>query len=125
MTTTNVDLDRDSIGRIDTTDQLTDVLAIPEPLGDHVVVISFAQRDRDGCGVIDEDREVVGVADLVLERDVAQPEREAGAPEAEVEAARRPVEARSVGPPAIDASTVLSGTRALPPSGVSRSMHRL
>jgi glucose/mannose-6-phosphate isomerase len=34
MTTTNLQLDRESIGRIDTTDQLTDVLAIPEHLRD-------------------------------------------------------------------------------------------
>src|SRR6476659_10592256 len=34
MTTTNLELDRESIGRIDTTDQLTDVLAIPEHLRD-------------------------------------------------------------------------------------------
>jgi len=43
MTTTNVELDRDSIGRIDTTDQLTDVLAIPEHLRDALWKAESAQ----------------------------------------------------------------------------------
>ena len=34
MTTTNLELDRETIGRVDSTDQLTDVLAIPEHLRD-------------------------------------------------------------------------------------------
>src|SRR3954466_13550063 len=44
MTTTNLELDRDSIGRIDTTDQLTDVLAIPEHLRDALWKAEAAQR---------------------------------------------------------------------------------
>src|SRR4051794_41695905 len=43
MSTTNVQLDRDSIGRIDTTDQLTDVLAIPEHLRDALWKAESAQ----------------------------------------------------------------------------------
>jgi glucose/mannose-6-phosphate isomerase len=43
MTTTNVDLDRESIGQIDTTDQLTDVLAIPEHLRDALWKAESAQ----------------------------------------------------------------------------------
>jgi glucose/mannose-6-phosphate isomerase len=43
MTTTNLQLDRESIGRIDTTDQLTDVLAIPEHLRDALWKVESAQ----------------------------------------------------------------------------------
>ncbi|WP_027006531.1 bifunctional phosphoglucose/phosphomannose isomerase [Conexibacter woesei] len=43
MTTTNVDLDRESIGQIDSTDQLTDVLAIPEHLRDALWKAESAQ----------------------------------------------------------------------------------
>src|SRR3954469_12843749 len=43
MTTTNLELDRDSIGQIDTTDQLTDVLAIPEHLRDALWKAESAQ----------------------------------------------------------------------------------
>jgi len=43
MTTANLDLDRESIGRIDTTDQLTDVLAIPEHLRDALWKVESAQ----------------------------------------------------------------------------------
>ncbi|MET0600567.1 MAG: bifunctional phosphoglucose/phosphomannose isomerase, partial [Baekduia sp.] len=43
MTTTNLELDRDSIGRIDSTDQLTDVLAIPEHLRDALWKAESAQ----------------------------------------------------------------------------------
>jgi glucose/mannose-6-phosphate isomerase len=43
MTTTNSELDRDSIGRIDSTDQLTDVLAIPEHLRDALWKAESAQ----------------------------------------------------------------------------------
>jgi glucose/mannose-6-phosphate isomerase len=43
MTTTNSELDRDSIGRVDSTDQLTDVLAIPEHLRDALWKAESAQ----------------------------------------------------------------------------------
>src|SRR4051812_49833785 len=43
MTTTNLQLDRESIGRIDSTDQLTDVLAIPEHLRDALWKVESAQ----------------------------------------------------------------------------------
>jgi glucose/mannose-6-phosphate isomerase len=43
MTTTNVQLDRESISRIDSTDQLTDVLAIPEHLRDALWKTESAQ----------------------------------------------------------------------------------
>lgn len=43
MTTTNLQLDRDTIGRVDTTDQLTDVLAIPEHLRDALWKTDSAQ----------------------------------------------------------------------------------
>src|SRR4051795_2996372 len=43
MTTTNLVLDRESIGRTDTTDQLTDVLAIPEHLRDALWKVESAQ----------------------------------------------------------------------------------
>src|SRR3954466_16433027 len=43
MTTTNLQLDRESIGRIDSTDQLTDVLAIPEHLRDALWKAESAQ----------------------------------------------------------------------------------
>ena len=43
MTTTNLELDRDSIGQIDSTDQLTDVLAIPEHLRDALWKAESAQ----------------------------------------------------------------------------------
>src|SRR3954453_10445088 len=43
MTTTNLELDRDRIGQIDTTDQLTDVLAIPEHLRDALWKAESAQ----------------------------------------------------------------------------------
>ena len=45
MTTTNLQLDRQSIGRIDTTDQLTDVLAIPEHLRDALWKVESAGLD--------------------------------------------------------------------------------
>ena len=48
MTTTNLELDRDSIGRIDSTDQLTDVLAIPEHLRDALWKAESAQLERVG-----------------------------------------------------------------------------
>jgi glucose/mannose-6-phosphate isomerase len=43
MTTTNVALDRESISRVDATDQVTDVLAIPEHLRDAVWKVESAQ----------------------------------------------------------------------------------
>src|SRR3954470_24057779 len=43
MTTANVTLDRKSIAQIDTTDQLTDVLAIPEHLRDALWKVESAQ----------------------------------------------------------------------------------
>src|SRR5918912_3827536 len=51
VTTTNLQLDRQSIGRIDTTDQLTDVLAIPEHLRDALWKVESAQlSDWDSPG---------------------------------------------------------------------------
>src|SRR3954465_3522654 len=43
MTTTNLVLDRESIARVDATDQLTDVLAIPEHLRDALWKVESAQ----------------------------------------------------------------------------------
>src|SRR6195952_2759180 len=43
MTTTDLQLDRESISRVDTTDQLTDVLAIPEHLRDALWKAESAQ----------------------------------------------------------------------------------
>jgi glucose/mannose-6-phosphate isomerase len=43
MTTTNLVLDRDAIARVDTSDQLTDVLAIPEHLRDALWKVESAQ----------------------------------------------------------------------------------
>jgi len=43
MTTTNLLLDRDTIGRFDTSDQITDVLAIPEHLRDALWKVESAQ----------------------------------------------------------------------------------
>src|SRR3954469_2516891 len=43
MTTANVTLDRKSIGQVDATDQLTDVLAIPEHLRDALWKVESAQ----------------------------------------------------------------------------------
>jgi glucose/mannose-6-phosphate isomerase len=45
MTTANVALDRESIARVDTSDQLTDVLAIPEHLRDALWKVESAQLD--------------------------------------------------------------------------------
>src|SRR3954452_20311129 len=43
MTTTNLVLDRDAIGRVDSSDQITDVLAIPEHLRDALWKVESAQ----------------------------------------------------------------------------------
>src|SRR3954462_12350488 len=43
MTTTNLVLDRESIARVDATDQLTDVLAIPEHLRDALWKVESAR----------------------------------------------------------------------------------
>jgi glucose/mannose-6-phosphate isomerase len=43
MTTTNLVLDRDAIGRVDSSDQITDVLAIPEHLRDALWKVDSAQ----------------------------------------------------------------------------------
>src|SRR6188472_850857 len=45
MTTANVTLDRKSIAQIDTTDQLTDVLAIPEHLRDALWKVESAELE--------------------------------------------------------------------------------
>ncbi|MBI5104097.1 MAG: bifunctional phosphoglucose/phosphomannose isomerase [Solirubrobacterales bacterium] len=45
VTTTNAELDRDGIARVDSTDQLTDVLAIPEHLRDAVWKVESAQLE--------------------------------------------------------------------------------